>query len=321
MNSLINEAYSFGVFNFTPKKDRSIIDGSPLGLPMSLVFSLDLNKSAETTAVSNDEIVLSGNLPRTVILLHGLTGTPNEMRHLAFYLNKRGYNVICPRLANHGQPLHIIKHTKWEEIYGALREVFLQALGTGNKVYVAGLSMSALFVLLLAEEFGEKLAGGICLSPTLFFDGWNIPWFNWLLPLASYSPLKYALYFKEGPPYGIKNEKIRGMVHRYYSKAKLDDIEGISKFGYAYFPVSLFYQLRRLVRTVTPLLGKVNAPILLIHPQDDDTASIKNSQFIYDRVASKTKKLVILKDSYHVITADQERETVAREMKDFIETI
>jgi carboxylesterase len=288
---------------------------------MSLVFSLDLHKSTEVTTVPNDDIVLAGNLPRTVILLHGLTGTPNEMRHLAFYLNKRGYNVICPRLAKHGQPLNILKYMKWEEIYDALRPVFLKALDAGNKVYVAGLSMSALFVLLLAEEFGDKLAGGICLSPTLFFDGWNIPWYNRLLPLASYTPLKYTLYFKEGTPYGIKNEKIRGMVHRHYSKAKLDDVEGISKYGYAFFPVSLFNQLHRLVRKVTPLLGKVNAPMLLIHPREDDTASVKNSQFIHDRIASKIKKLVILNDSYHIITADQEREKVACEMKDFLDTI
>jgi carboxylesterase len=288
---------------------------------MPLVFSLDFNKSTEATSVPNDDIVLAGNLPRTIILLHGLTGTPNEMRHLAFYLNKRGYNVICPRLAKHGQPLSILKRMKWEEIYDALRPVFLKALETGNKVYVAGLSMSAMFVLLLAEEFGEKLSGGICLSPTLFFDGWNIPWYNPLLPLASYTPLKYALYFKEGPPYGIKNEKIRGMVHRHYSKARLEDIEGISKYGYAFFPVSLFSQLHRLVRKVTPLLGQVNAPILLIHPQEDDTASVKNSQLIYDRIASKTKKLVILNDSYHIITADQERDKVASEMKDFLDTL
>ncbi|HTQ31749.1 MAG TPA: alpha/beta hydrolase, partial [Opitutaceae bacterium] len=194
-------------------------------------------------------------------------------------------------------------------------------LETGDNVYVAGLSMSALFVLLLAEEFGDKLAGGVCLAPTLFFDGWNVPWYNRLLPLASHTPLKYRVYFKEQPPYGIKNKTIRGMVHRFYSRAKLDDIEGVAKYGYAYFPVSLFHELRRLARTIIPLLGRVRTPLLLIHPQEDDTASLKNSELIYDRISSPIKKLVVLMDSYHVITADQEREKVAVEMKAFLETI
>jgi carboxylesterase len=286
---------------------------------MSLVFSLDRNKAAGKSPVPNDEILLQGDRRSTIILIHGLTGTPNEMRYLAFYFNKLGYSTICPRLANHGEPLHVLKHTTWEELYAPLRALFLKSLETGDRIYVAGLSMSALFVLLLAEEFGTKLAGGICLAPTLFFDGWNVPWYNRLLPLASYTPLKYSFYFKEGPPYGIKNEKIRGMVHRYYSKAKLEDTEGVAKYGYPFFPVSLFHQLQRLVAKVTPLLDRINAPMLLIHPQEDDTASVKNSQLIYDRISSTVKKLVILTDSYHVITADQEREKVAREMQEFMD--
>jgi carboxylesterase len=288
---------------------------------MSLTFSLDLDQPSGAIAIPDDEIVLEGDRGRTVILIHGLTGTPNEMRYLAFSLNKKGYGVFCPRLANHGQRLSVLKHTTWEELYRPLRAGFLRALDSGDKVYVAGLSMSALFVLLLAEEFQEKLAGGICLAPTLFFDGWNVPWYQRLLPLAANTPLKYCLYFKESPPYGIKNEKIRGMVHRYYSTARLQDIQHISKFGYAYFPVSLFHQLRRLARTVTPMLGRINAPLLLVHPEEDDTASVKNSELIFARVSSPVKRLVLLTDSYHVVTADQEREKVGRVMLEFLETL
>jgi carboxylesterase len=286
---------------------------------MSLIFSLDLIRAPSVASTPNDDIILEGNLGRTIILLHGLTGTPNEMRYLAFSLNKQGYRVICPRLANHGQPLPVLKRTTWEELYRPLRAVFLEALEAGHQVYVGGLSMSALFVLLLAEEFQEKLAGGICLAPTLFFDGWNVPWYNRLLPLAAHTPLKYCLYFKESPPYGIKNEKIRAMVHRHYSRARLADIEQIAKYGYAFFPVSLFHQLQRLTRTVTPLLGRINAPLLLIHPQEDDTASVKNSELIYDHISSRVKRLVILTDSYHVVTADQEREKVSQAILEFLD--
>ncbi len=40
---------------------------------------------------------LKGDNGSAVILAHGLTGTPNEMRFLAGYLNKRGHTVVCPR--------------------------------------------------------------------------------------------------------------------------------------------------------------------------------------------------------------------------------
>jgi carboxylesterase len=288
---------------------------------MSIVFSLSRGPSAGVVARLPEEIVLKGTLQKTIILIHGLTGTPNEMRHLAFYFHKRGYSVICPRLARHGEPLHALKYATWEEFYDSVRALFLKTLETGDKVYVAGLSMSALFVLLLAEEFGAKVSAGIGLAPTLFFDGWNVPWYHRLLPVVSYTPLKYHFFFKESSPYGIKNEKIRAMVHRYYSHADLGNLADISKYGYAFFPLSLFYQLRRLTRKVTPLLDRIDAPMLLIHPQEDDTASLKNSQFIFDRISSAVKKLVVLTDSYHVITADQEREKVAREMAEFLDSL
>ena len=36
-----------------------------------------------------------------VLLIHGLTGTPAEMRPIAKRLTKRGFNVMCPQLAGH----------------------------------------------------------------------------------------------------------------------------------------------------------------------------------------------------------------------------
>ena len=285
---------------------------------MSLFLSIDWFESSEPISVPNTSIILPGNLRKTIILVHGLTGTPNEVRYIAFFLNRAGYTVVCPCLAKHGQPLSILKHANWEDFHATVRSAFLDALAKGDQVYVGGLSMSALFALLLAEEFPDKLAGAICLAPTLFFDGWNVPWYNSLLPLAAYTPLKYCLYFRDGPPYGIKNERIRAMVHTFYSKARLDNLGDVSKFGYAFFPVSLFHEVRELARHIIPLLGKIKAPVLLVHPQEDDTASLKNSQLIYDQIGSTRKKLVVLRDSYHVITADQERDAVAREILSFL---
>ena len=46
-------------------------------------------------------------------------------------------------------------------------------------------------------------------------------------------------------------------------------------------------------------------------------SSVRNAQFIYDHVASRRKEIVYLEDSYHVITADQERGKVAQSMLDF----
>ena len=292
---------------------------------MSVKFHIDFKKNSklkiETNFINGNEVSLKGENNRTVILIHGLTGTPNEMKFLAQFLNKRGYSVICPRLANHGQPLRILKKTKWQDFYQSARKAFMEIKDSGKLIFASGLSMGALLALLLAEEFPDKIAGVSCLSPTLFYDGWNTPWSKCLLPLAYMTPIKHYFYFKEDPPYGIKNEQVRQLVHKYYSQAKLDDIRGIAQFGYPYFPITLLYQLHLLVKYLSKRLPAIYTPVQLIQAKDDDMTSVKNSQFIYDRIASENKELVLLDNSYHVITADYERERVAQEMERFFEEI
>lgn len=288
---------------------------------MSVKFHIDFKKNSklkiETNYVNDNGVVLEGENNRTVILIHGLTGTPNEMKFLAQFLNKRGYSVICPRLANHGQPLSILKKTRWQDFYQSARKAFMEIKNSDRLIFAAGLSMGALLALLLAEEFPDKIAGVSCLSPTLFYDGWNTPWSKCLLPLVYMTPIKDWFYFKEDPPYGIKNEQVRKLVHKYYSQASLDDLRGIAQFGYPYFPVTLLYQLHLLVKYLSKRLPNIHTPVQIIQAKDDDMTSVKNSQFIYERVASRNKELVLLDNSYHVITADQERDKVAQAMERF----
>jgi carboxylesterase len=47
--------------------------------------------------------------------------------------------------------------------------------------------------------------------------------------------------------------------------------------------------------------------------------SPKNSYCIFNRVGSKEKEIIFLEDSYHIITADQEREKVAEKTVAFFE--
>jgi carboxylesterase len=289
---------------------------------MSVVWSFHIREFQKPKPSGKDfgsGYTLKGDNGAAIVLVHGLTGTPNEMRALATHLNKKGYTVICPRLANHGESILTLKHTRWQEFYDSVRSLFVDgALAdfTGP-IFTGGLSMGALLALLLADEFKDRVAGVCCLAPTLFYDGWNTPWSRIFLPLAYRTPLKHVSYFKEEPPYGIKNEAIRQRIHKYYSKAKLNDIENIEQYGYPYFPVAQLVQLRRLVKCVTRKLPDMHFPVQLIQAKDDDMTSVKNSKYIYDNIGSGMKEIVLLYDSYHVVTADQERDVVAAKMENF----
>jgi carboxylesterase len=293
---------------------------------MSVIFSFGLKNTIEQetsdNGVCDNGFFLAGHNGSAVVLIHGLTGTPNEMRFLANYLNKKGYTVVCPRLANHGKPLRVLKKTRWQELYKSVRDVIGGETITKSPgpVFVAGLSLGALLALLAADEFKKKIAGVTCLAPTLFYDGWNTPGAKFFMPLAC-TPLKHFFYFKEEPPYGIRNEAIQNRVHKYYSNASLDRMENVAQYGYPFYPVTQLYQLQLLVKHLGRRLPGIKIPVQLIQAKDDDMTSIKNSKYIYDRIGSDIKEMIFLYNSYHVISVDQERDIVAEKMETFLNRI
>lgn len=283
---------------------------------MAVTFAFRL-PAAESVEPTKPGVFMPGRNGRAVVLIHGLTGTPTEVRFIAWFLNTHGFTVSCPRLANHGQSINVLKKTRWPEFYDSVRQAYAELRKDHDEIYVAGLSMGALLALLLAGECPTEIAGVSCLSPTFFYDGWNVPWYHFLLPVASHTPLRNYVYFKEEPPYGLKNERIREKVHEFYRAADINAMHDVDRLGYPYFPVRLLAELHRLVDFLEPRLPRIVSPCQIIQARHDDMSSARNAQHIYDRIASRRKEIVYLEDSYHVITADQERAKVAQSMLDF----
>jgi carboxylesterase len=252
-------------------------------------------------------------------LIHGLTGTAREMYSIGTRLNRNGFSVASPMMYGHNRSLSVLKRLRWQDFYAGIKKELLKYLPSFDKIYVAGLSFGSLIGLLLAYEFPKKVRAVNCFSPTLFFDGWNTPKSRVLLPLIFKTPLKYYLYLKEEHPYGIKNERLRKKIAGFYKNAGLFDYSKVHLYGYPVIPVSSMYQNRLLAKHITRLLPKIKTPIQILQAKDDDTTSPKNSFFIYDRIGSRDKRVILLENSYHIIIADQERKVVAKEALTFFQ--
>ena len=252
-------------------------------------------------------------------LIHGLTGTAREMNSIAQRLNKQGFSVASPMLLNHNRSISILKRTTCKEFYNSIRDELLKYSHDYENIFVAGLSFGALIGILLAREFPEKIKALNCFSPTLFFDGWGNPKFKVFLPLIYRTPLKYWMYFKEEYPYGLKNERLRSKVESFYKDANLFDYSKVHLYGYPVIPASCMYQNYLLAKKVISVLKDIKTPIQLLQARDDDVTSPKNSYCIYNRIGSPQKKIVFFEDSYHIITADQERDKVAEQTVAFFE--
>lgn len=251
-----------------------------------------------------------------ILLIHGLTGTPSEMRHFGRQLWRKGLTVACPQLAGHCDSVQALKQSTWQDWYRSVEEAFEAMTRECSRVHVAGLSMGALLGLLLAEEKGERLAGVTLLSPTFFYDGWNMP--KWrqriLLPLVIYSPLRHFLSWEEPPPYGIKDERVRAMVAAVLENR---DARTADKIGHFKTPASVIRESKRLVKAAKNCLRGVRRPTLVVHSVEDDMASIENAHYVTRRIGSQHVETYFVDDSYHVLTLDKRKDDIAARVATF----
>ena len=117
-----------------------------------LYFLFDLcyneNKKAEAVTVMEikqgaETFFLQGERPEALLLIHGYTGTPAELRPLGERLNACGYTVLGPRLAGHGGSLADLTASRAEEWYASVEAAYERLVKNHASIYVAGLYVHA----------------------------------------------------------------------------------------------------------------------------------------------------------------------------------
>jgi len=252
-----------------------------------------------------------------VLLIHGLTGTPNEMRTVGKGLHRAGSTVYGMQLAGHCGDLDDLVRTGWKDWYASVLEGVDRLRRDVDHCFVAGLSMGAVLALKAAADRPDDIAGVGVYGATFRYDGWNIPWYwrlSFLLPWFKRFNLFQDKTFDEEPPYGLKDERLRAAV----SSSMLGGDSADA--GLPGNPWSSLTELIDLSATVRRQLRQVRAPCLVMHAAEDDMASVGNAHLVMERVSGPSK-LVLLHDSYHMITVDRERREVIRESAEFFSEI
>jgi len=235
---------------------------------------------------------------KAALLLHGLTGTPSEMRYLGDHLNRAGYHVRAPLLPGHGTDIRNLNRTTWRDWFGRAEIDFLALSAHFEKVFIAGLSMGGLLCLsMMASKFGRIAAGAALATPMVFAD-WKA---RYLLPVADVTGLKYLI---PDLPKGIPDVSVPG---------------GRTHVCYDRDSVAAAASLVRFMRRVRRELPRVEDPLLVMQSAIDTVVDPRSVDIIYGGVSSAVKEKVLLERSYHTITVDVEKETVAQTVLEFFE--
>ena len=254
------------------------------------------------------EIKQNVSADKAILLLHGMTGEPVELHYLGKYLHGIGFDVYIPELPGHCQGTEAIKRTTWQDWLNFSFEEYDKLKKKYDVVYVSGICLGAVLALCISME-RKELEKVACLSTTLFLDGWSIPKLIVLLPLVLYTVIKFFYAWPETSSLGVKNEKAREKVQKAVEKdnAKVLDC----------FPALTVLQILKISRYTRKRLNKVKSDVLLIHSEKDDIASTKSADIVYKNIRSKMKEYVKLKNSYHLIVLDNEKDFVSKKTGDF----
>jgi carboxylesterase len=256
--------------------------------------------SRHSTGVDTNEFFFPG-AGVSALLIHGLTGTPYEMRYLGEQLAARGVRVRGVKLAGHAGTPEELGEASYDHWYESVVNGFEELRQHDEPVVVVGLSMGAVLAARLTADQGEAIAGVTLLAPAFFLPRSTTAALKGLRAvLGSFVDLIY-LY---NPSYSGIHDMAARSVHPTLRLMALSA------------PLKLL-DLSTLVR---PMLPRITQPALVIHARRDQTCPMRrNVDYVMTHLGSVEKRAVHLEESYHVITVDTEKERVVDEVAGFVE--
>ena len=249
-----------------------------------------------------------------VLLIHGLGGTPLEMKSLGRRLVDTGATVLCCQLAGHCGTEKQLIETRWQDWQASAEAALSRLAERCDTILVGGLSMGAVLAARLAAEEPRRVQGLIMLAPTLWYDGWSIPWYSFLLRMFISWPFVKRYRFVEREPYGLKDERVRAVV----ASAMMSGDSAAA--GLVATPAPALKEMWRLVDAVKPQLPSVRQPTLLVHAREDDIAGLSNAHFLQRKLGGLVETL-ILDDSYHLVTVDRQRGVMMESAARFVSRV
>ncbi|HXF69301.1 MAG TPA: alpha/beta fold hydrolase [Thermoflexus sp.] len=231
--------------------------------------------------------------PVGILLIHGFTGAPQEMRRLGVFLAQQGRTVLGIRLPGHGtrpEDLRQVTWRDWTEAVAWGADVLRERC---EAVFLCGLSLGGVLAL---YEAAQRPPDGLIVmaSPYRIRDvRLRFLWLlKWLVPKV-----------RKGP-------------------SNLRDPEARAKLvSYPWYPLAAVEELLRALQATAARLSRVCCPTLLIYSRSDRSVPPDQGWAIYHRLGSSDKTIHWLVRSGHVIPEDIEREEAFAQIDRFIRRV
>ncbi|MCL4274064.1 MAG: alpha/beta fold hydrolase [Anaerolineales bacterium] len=234
-----------------------------------------------------------------ILLIHGFTGTPKEMRWMGEYLNGQGYTCLGVRLAGHATRPKDMVRSRWTDWTASVEDGYNLLRSVVDRVFLVGLSMGGALSLLMSTKLDVK--GVVTISTPYELPDEHPAW-----------QIKLYSYFRAYMP-KTREEPGAGWFDKEAFKEHI---------SYPLNPIRSAAELKALLGKMQAALPKVTVPVYMIHSRDDTYVVPENMERIYAGLVNASDRTkVYITGSGHVVTRDAARDQVFELARDFIRRI
>ncbi|NJP37149.1 alpha/beta hydrolase [Alkalicoccus luteus] len=222
------------------------------------------------------------------LIIHGFTGTPQEVEDIQQYMRQNNWLVYTPELPGHDGTKNGLKeadHREW--IYKA-KVALEELINRCDKVYVIGFSMGGVIAGYLAAHYPiDKL---VLVSSAVFY----------------LNPRQIAEDVKGWVMEGIKGELDGNDIYHFYR----DKIKRT--------PATATLEFARLVKKLRHALADITVPTLIVQGEKDGLVPARSADYIYENIRSEDKEIFFFEDAKHYIWFGDQKEAFLNKLGHFL---
>lgn len=265
------------------KKVKSVLFADP-----ELLYKEELH-------LVNEPFFFQGENGKAVLLIHGWTSTPYEVRRLGIYLNENGYTAYGPLLRGHGTVSTDLENVKWSDWLADIEASYNELKKNHDKVYIAGTSIGACLGILLAQKKPD--VSGLILMAMPY----KLRIERTIVFLALINSLFQTYKKKFYPPtFGLATTITRLIAYQTY-------------------PISSAKETFSLVRHTRNIIPGIKQPCFIMQSTSDHVVSKNSCEKIYANIGSVVKEKKYIKRAYHTFISDIKNEGVFEDILNFLE--
>jgi carboxylesterase len=227
--------------------------------------------------------------PEAVLILHGLAGSPAEIRPLAEFLGKAGLAVSAPLLPGHGTNPEELRKVRYQDWVQAAESELKRLRAHHPVVHLIGFSMGSIVALHVAAH-QESIASVTTLASPVKMNDWR----QSLVPVLR--------FFVRNYPARVSNPEIAKQLQNYET-----------------YPVPAIHQFLRMKSRVRRLLPRITQPILIVQGEQDRVIAPDSAATLYREVSSTVKEQVVLPKRRHFLALEPGREELFQRILIFLQ--